>query len=234
MSDLNSDNTAGPERAKQRPAPNPLRHETRLLPNAALNPRAALGAACRTRFDGRSLREAAEYVYDCDTGKGTKADDFADLIITQTGTVGAKQAFLAALAAEIDRTDIELIVACCEMPLPAMPGSRAGTTLQRPHTLPLAVCWLRYRGRRIQIVEPSEGSQHTAMPVTEVVVRPEQFAAERIRLYEAFAADWCRALEANPLEFARLRAWQLRAAVDTSLFEDLLGYSLAADYQPAL
>ena len=70
--------------------------------------------------------------------------------------------------------------------------------------------------------------------VTEVTVLPEQLPAERVRLYQSFAADWCRALEIHASEFARLRAWQLGKSPDTSLFEDLMGYGLPAGYAPTL
>jgi hypothetical protein len=211
-----------------------LRHESRLLPNVALDPRGRYGAACRARFDGRTLREAAEYVRDCETGYGQDADEFEGLLTNQRATIGARQAFLAALAAEIGRKDIHLIVACCEMPLPDIASGPAGAPLRRPRTLPLAVCWLRYRGRRLQIVEPSQASLQTVKRVTEVAVRPEQMAAERLRLYTTFAADWCRALETSPVEFARLRAAQLRLSAGTSVFEDLMGHALSSTYVPSL
>jgi hypothetical protein len=211
-----------------------LRHEGRLLPNVSLDPRGRYGAACRARFDGRTLREAAEYVCECDTGPGQTADDLHALLTGHAGTIGAKQALLAALAKEAGRDDVELVVACCEMELPEMEPLRSGAILNRPRTLPLAVCWLRHRGRRLQMVEPRHASLHTANLVTDVTVSPEQLAAERARLYQTFAADWCRALETPAGEFARLRAWQLGKAAGTSLFEDLMGYSLPAGYVPAL
>ena len=210
---------------------NLLRHEGRLLPSVSLNRRGRLGAACRNRFDGRSLREAAEYVFDCDTGPGSEPDAFESLLVSHTGTIGAKQALLAALAEEMGRSDVELIVACCEVPVMPM-SSQPMTTA--PRTLPTAACWLRYRGRRIQIVEPGQGSFAGLTPVTEVAVRPDRLPAERVRLYQAFAADWCRALETHPAEFARLRGRQLRLSVGTSMFEDLLGYGLPFDYAPKL
>ena len=209
-----------------------LRHEGRLLPNVSLNSRGRYGAICRARFDGRSLREAAEYVCDCATGAGETPDDFQGLLTHHTGSIGAKQALLAALAAEVGRKDVQLMVACCEMQLPERPAARGDSLLRRPHTLPLAVCWLRFRGRRLQIVDPRHGSLQSMTLVTEVAVRPEQLAAERVRLYKIFAADWCRALEILPVEFARLRAWQLRVSAGTGVFEDLLGHVLPPDYAP--
>jgi hypothetical protein len=222
------------QRAAERKAERALRHESSLLPNVALNPRGRYGAACRARFDGRSLREAAEYVRDCDTGPGQTPDDFEGLLANYRGTIGAKQALLAVLAAEIGRKDIQLIVACCEMPLPDMICAPLESMSHYPRTLPLAVCWLRYRGRRLQIVEPSHASLQTVEPVTEVVVRPEQLAGERVRLYTTFAADWCRALETSPVEFARLRGALLTLSAGTSVFEDLMGHALSPTYAPSL
>jgi len=211
-----------------------LRHEGRLLPNVSLDPRGRYGAACRARFDGRTLREAAEYVCECDTGPGRTPDDLHALLTGHTGTIGAKQALLAALAKEAGRDDVELVVACCEMQLPEMGPLRSESIPRHPRTLPLAVCWLRHRGRRLQMVEPRHASLHTANLVTEVTVAPEQLASQRVRLYKTFAADWCRALETQAGEFARLRAWQLGKSAGTSLFEDLMGYGLPASYVPVL
>jgi hypothetical protein len=211
-----------------------LRHEGRLLPNVSLDPRGRYGAACRARFDGRTLREAAEYVCECDTGPGQTPDDLRALLTGHTGTIGAKQALLAALAKEAGRDDVELVVACCEMELPEMGPLRSESILRRPRTLPLAVCWLRHRGRRLQMVERRHASLHTGNLITEVPVPPEHLALERVRLYKTFAEDWCRALEIHASEFARLRAWQLGKATGTSLFEDLLGYGLPASYVPVL
>jgi hypothetical protein len=211
-----------------------FRHEGRLLPNVSLDPQGRFGAACRARFDGRTLREAAEYVCECDTGPGQTPDDLNVLLTGHTGTIGAKQALLAALAKEAGRDDVELVVACCEMQLPESEPLYNGSLLRRPRTLPLAVCWLRHRGRRLQMVEPRHASLQTVNLVTEVIVPPEQLPLERVRLYRSFAADWCRALETNADEFARLRAWQLSKSAGTSLFEDLMGYALPASYVPVL
>jgi hypothetical protein len=237
------DRGAGANRSHSGPDQTPgiLRHEGRLLPNLPLNPSGTYGSACRARFDGRSLREAAEYVCECGADPGPSPDDLAALFTGHTGTIGAKQSLLAALTAEVGRQDVQLTVACCEMRLPEPSSARRDPAIQRsdsairrPDTLPLAVVWLRHRGRRLQIVEPRHASLQTLRLVTEVTVEPAQLAAERIHLYETFAADWCRALEVHPAEFARLRAWQLRLAGDTSLFEDLLGHALPADFAPRL
>jgi DNA-binding CsgD family transcriptional regulator len=211
-----------------------LRHEGSLLPNVALNPRGAFGAACRAGFDGRTLREVADYVRECDGVPGVGPDAFQGVITQHTGTIGAKQALLAALAAENGRNDVQLMVACCEMQVPYSDNEHLKLGGQRRHKFPLAVCWLRYKGRRLQIVEANQASLQTVELVTEMPVRPEQLAAERIRLYQTFAADWCRALETGPNEFARLRASLLSMSAGTSIFEDLLGYALPPGYLPAL
>jgi hypothetical protein len=225
----------GPAAKSIEVAPTPdLRHEARLLPNVVLNPRGRYGAACRAQFDGRTLREAADYVIDCDCEPGPTPDSFEILLARRTGTIGAKQAFLAAVADEMGRDDVQLIVACCEMQL-SDPGRRhAEPRGHAPQTLPLAVCWLRYGRRRLQMVEPNHASLQTIKLVSEVVVPAHQLAAERVKLYRAFSADWCRALEVEPSEFASLRASQLKQSVGSSVFEDLLGFALAPDYVPIL
>lgn len=213
--------------AKPRPM---LQHELRLLPKVTLNPRGALGSACRAKFHVYSLREAAEYVRECDSDAGRTPDSIEGLLAHRSGTIGAKQALLAALAAEAGRADVQLVVGCCEMRTPEDAALKRG--IPGLNTLPLAVCWLRYKGRRLQIVEPDQASLQTAKLVTEVVVRAEQLHAERARLFAVFATDWCRAFEVPPREFARLRASQLITSAGTSIFEDLLGYGLPPDYAP--
>jgi len=211
-----------------------IRHEVSHLPNVVLNPRGAFSAACRARFDGRTLREVADYVRDCDSVPGPASDAFPGVITRHTGTIGAKQALLAALAAENGRNDVQLMVACCEMQVPYSDNEHLELGGQRRQKFPLAVCWLRYKGRRLQIVEAKQASLQTVELVTEIPVRPEQLAAERIRLYQTFAADWCRALETSPSEFARRRASLLSLSAGTSVFEDLLGYALPPGYVPTL
>ena len=211
-----------------------LRHDGRFLPNVVLNPRAPLSAACRAGFDGRTLREAGDYVRDCDSLPGLVSDAFPEVITRHTGTIGAKQALLAALAAENGRNDVQLMVACCEMQVPYSEHEHLEATGHRRQRFPLAVCWICYKGRRLQIVEAREASLQTIELVTEMPVRPEQLVAERIRLYQTFAADWCRALETGPNEFARLRASLLSMSAGTSIFEDLLGYALPPNYLPTL
>ena len=211
-----------------------IRHEASFLPKMALNPHRAFSAACRAGFDGRTLREVADYVRDCDSVPGLASDAFPGVITQHTGTIGAKQALLAALAQENGRRDVQLMVACCEMQVPYLDHEHLDLAGQRCHKFPLAVCWLCFKGRRLQIVEAKQASLQTVELVTEMPVRPEQLAAERIRLYQTFAADWCRALEVDPSDFARLRASLLTMSAGTSIFEDLLGYALPPGYMPTL
>ena len=75
---------------------------------------------------------------------------------------------------------------------------------------------------------PSPNSRATAIPAA-IAASGEVETARG-----TFAADWCRALEIHVSEFARLRAWQLGGCAGTSVFEDLMGYSLPASYVPAL
>lgn len=212
-----------------------IRHEVSHLPNVTLDPRGALGAACRARFDGRTLREVADYLRECESAPGSNWDAFPEVIARHTGTIGAKQAFLAALAAENGREDVQLLVACCEMQLSHF-GDRVDWVLagRRLQKFPLTTCWLRYKGRRLQICEPRQASLQAIELVTEIPVRSEQLAAERVRLYQVFSADWCRAMEVEPSEFARQRASLLKISAGTSIFEDLLGFSLPPEFLPKL
>ncbi len=207
-----------------------LQHELRLLPRVTLNPRGPLSSACRAKFHVRSLREAAEYLRECDSGAGMAPDSIENLLTYRSGTIGAKQALLAALAAEAGRSDVRLVVGCCEMRTAedSSPKHRASSL----NTLPLAVCWLTYKGRRLQIVEARQASLATAKRVTEVEVQADRLPWERKRLFEGFATDWCRAFEVSALDFARSRASQLIKFAGMSVFEDLLGYVLPPEYAP--
>ena len=211
-----------------------VRHEVSHLPNVVLDPRGVLGAACRARFDGRTLREAAEYVCECESEPGPASDAFPGVITGHTGTIGAKQALIAALAAENGRSDVRLMVACCEMQVPYGDHGHVEPAGRGLPKFPLAVCWLFYKGRRLQICEAKQASLQTVELVTEMPIGPEQLAAERVRLYQTFAADWCRAMETGPNEFARQRASLLSISAGTSIFEDLLGCVLPPDYVPTL
>ncbi len=216
------------------PAPNQARplhlpHQSRWLPDIALNVAGPLGCACRRTLNCRSLRDVADYLRDCSEQPGPAPDNPTALLIHHVGTLGAKQALLAALAAECGRDDVQLVVACY-----AFEVSRETENSDRPITLPLAVCHLRWRSRDIQIAEPGAGSLLFEKAVSVVRVDPQRLATERVQVYRRWAADWCRALDLNPLDFGRLRAVQLRKAERKAVFEDLLGHSLASSYVPAL
>ncbi len=197
-----------------------------------LNPRGALSSVCRAKFHLYSLREAAEYMRECDGAAGKAPDAIENLLSHSSGTIGAKQALLAALAAEAGRSDVRLVVGCCE--LRTAQELISGHETASLNTLPLAACWLTYKGRRLQIIEPRQASLHSAKLVTEIEVDAKQLPSERRRLFEGFAADWCRAFDVSALEFARLRASQLIKFAGTSVFEDLLGYVLPPDYTPTV
>jgi DNA-binding CsgD family transcriptional regulator len=206
-----------------------LRYQSHWLPNLTLSSKSPLGRECRARLNCHTLREVGDYLRDCDSAPASAPDDPAALLAQGTGTLGAKQALLAALALERGRRDLVLMVACHELSL-----NSAGANGERvhPQTLPLAVCYLAFQGRRLQIAAAESISQLNDGVVTEVAVAPHQLAAERIRLYGEFAADWCQALEVSPQHFAALRAEQLRTAVSHAVREDLLGHLLAPDYTP--
>jgi len=210
-----------------------LRHERHAIPDIPIAGSRPYGAACASRFGARTLRDAVDFVCGCDSQPGPKPDDIHSLLTYGTGTIGAKQALLVALAIEQEYEGMELIVACCELRLPSS-SSRQDSGLRRLNTLPMAVCWIRVQDRRLQIFERTGRPMHSVNPITECPVRPEQLSVQRIGLYRTFAADWCRALEADPLEFARLRAWQLRASPGTATYENLLGYGLSPSFAPSV
>jgi hypothetical protein len=122
---------------------------------------------------------------------------------------------------------VQLVVACHELEI-----SSGSASEERRATLPLAACYLRCGTRELQIAEPGAGSVLVDKALSSECVDPQRLARVRMRLYQRFALDWCRALDLSPVTFARLRATQLRQAERHSVFEDLLGHGLPPSYIP--
>ena len=203
-----------------------LHHQSRWLPEVNLSVAQPLSVACRRVFMARTLRDAADALRDCGNQPGPTPDDPSSLLTHLTGTLGAKQALIAALAAECGREDVHLVLACHELP--------RDTPEEPEHLLlPLVVCCLQIRTRAIQIAESGSGSQVHRMALSRIRVRPETMSTERVNLYRTLSADWCRALDIEPAAFAQLRAERLRNATARSVYEDLLGYGLPPSYQPS-
>ena len=203
-----------------------LHHQSRWLPEVKLGIAQPLSVACRQVFMARTLRDVADALRDCGNQPGPAPDDPVALLTHLTGTLGAKQALIAALAAECGREEVQLVLACHELP-PDTPEEP-----EHP-SLPLVVCCLQIRARAIQIAEPGSGSHVHRKALSRIRVRPETMSAERVNLYRMLSADWCRALDFEPAAFARLRAKRLRDAIARSVYEDLLGYGLPPSYQPS-
>jgi DNA-binding CsgD family transcriptional regulator len=205
-----------------------FQHQSRWLPDVKLSHTLALSVACRRALQARTLRDVADALRDCGEEPNPSPDDPNALLVHLTGTLGAKQALLAALAVECGRADVQLILACHELPIADPPGT--GT---RPATLPMILCHLRSRARNIQIAEAGSGSILYGKALSVEHVDPLTMAAERVTMYQTFASEWCRALDVAPAAFAQLRAEQLRMAARRSVFEDLLGYRLAPGFTPS-
>lgn len=218
-----------------RPTAPLLRRQSRFLPHAALNITGRLGSACRAApCNLRFLRDVADYMLGFDAAPGGRPDCLDDVLAQQGGTLGAKQALLAALAQECARDEVQLIVACGELTVTSAPGLEPLFIEHPTRTLPLAICYVRCRNRRLQICDFDSGSQMTAPPDSETTVDPVDLAGRRLSLYREFAADWCRAFDLAPQEFARLRAHALRTAPTPAVYEDLMGHALDPNFQPTL
>lgn len=204
-----------------------IQRQSRWLPDLNLSSAGPLGEVCRRTFGCRTLRDVADVLREFDDLPNPSPDDPAALLTHLTGTLGAKQALLAALAAESGCEDVQLILACYEL----HPPSRASSA-KPPGTLPLVVCHLRCRARDVQISKAGAGSIIQGNPLSTTRVEPMTMSVERLRLYKSFAAEWCEALEVAPGDFASLRAHQLVGAERRSVIEDLLGYQLSPDFVP--
>ena len=221
--------------AVPRPTRTLLRRQSRFLPHAALNFSGRLSSGCRAApCNLRFLRDVADYMLGFDAAPGGRPDCPDDVLAQQGGTLGAKQALLAALAHECARDEVQLTIACGELTVTSAPGLETLFLEHPTRTLPLAICYLRCRNRRLQICDFGNGSQMTAPPDSESTVDPADLAKRRLSLYREFAADWCRAFDLAPPEFARLRAHALRTAPTPAVFEDLMGHALGPNFQPTL
>ncbi len=204
-----------------------IQRQSRWLPDLSLSATGPLGEVCRHTFNCRTLRDVADVLREFDDLPNPSPDDPTALLTHRTGTLGARQALLAALAAESGCDDVQLILACYELLLP-----RTAASASPPGTLPLVVCYLHCRARDVQISKAGAGSIIQGNPLSTTRVEPMTMCAERIRLYKSFAAEWCEALEVTPGAFASLRADQLLNAQRHSVVEDLLGYQLPPDFAP--
>ena len=225
----------GGSTAVSRPTPTLLRRQSRYLPHVALNFTGRLGSVCRAApCNLRFLREVADYMLGFDAAPGGRPDCLDDVLAQQGGTLGAKQALLAALAQESARDEVRLTVACGELTITGTPGLETLFIENPTRTLPLAICYLSCRNRRLQICDFGSGSQMTAPPDSETTVNPVNLAGRRLSLYRDFAADWCRVFDLAPQEFAQLRAHALRTAPTPAVYEDLMGHALDPNFQPTL
>lgn len=207
--------------------PQRLSHQSRWLPNVALSQSGPLSIAARRTLHCRSLRDVADFVRECPGEPGPIPDDPAAVLVHHSGTLGAKQALLAALAAEAGRPDVRLVVACHELDVASALTSGGGRA-----TLPVAACYLRCSTRKVQIAEPGEGSIFSEDAVYSEQVEPFTLAKDRVRLYRRFARDWCAALDMTSEQFAQLRALQLHRETRRSIVEDLLGHVLPPTFVP--
>ena len=225
----------GGSTAVSRPTATLLRRQSRFLPHAALNFAGRLGSGCHAApCNLRFLRDVADYMIGFDAAPGGRPDCLDDVLAQQGGTLGAKQALLAALAQECARDEVQLTVACGELTVTSAPGLENLFIEHPTRTLPLAVCYLRFRNRRLQICNFGSGSQMAAPPDSETTVDPVDLAGRRLSLYREFAADWCRVFDLSPQEFARLRAHALRTSPTPAVYEDLMGHALDPNFQPTL
>lgn len=206
-----------------------LQRQSRWLPNAALSLTRPIGAACRRIFHAHSLRDVADALRDCADRPNPVPDDLSALLTHLSGTLGAKQALLAALAAECGHPEVQLMLACHELQVPG--ASEPGGRHLR---LPIVVCFLRCRAREIQISRAETGSVLYGRALSAMSVEPSSLAGERVKVYQSFAADWCRALDIEPEDFAQRRAQVLRSQAPRAVIEDLLGYLLPLEYVPRL
>jgi len=164
------------------------------------------------RFDGRTLREVAEYVLRMRYRAWPSSRRLAGLLTGHIGTIGAKTGPCGRVGEGSRPGDVELVVACCELPLPELEPLRNGFILRRPRSLPLAVCWLRYA------VDACKWSSRGTHRCTRSRSSPR--SPSLLRTWRRSACDSIRRLPRTGVErwrsrprVCRLRAWQLGKSV---------------------
>jgi hypothetical protein len=133
-------------------------------------------------------RAAARFVSQLRYGRNSLAHDPLVVLREGRGTCGTKHALLRRLAMEQD-LEISLVVGIYEMNAQNTPG--VGSVLQKYGlvSLPEAHCYLRFRGKRIDVTGENCGLREIKFVFEEDIV-PEQVGEYKAVLHRQFLQRW--------------------------------------------
>ncbi len=152
-------------------------------------------------------RAAARFVSRLRYGRNSLAHDPLAVLREGRGTCSTKHALLGRLAME-QRLEIALVVGIYEMDAQNTPG--VGGVLEKCGltSLPEAHCYLRFRGKRIDITDQNGGLPEPKFFLEEDIV-PEQIGEYKAALHREFLQRWIA--EGNVPSRRNLEElWQIR------------------------
>jgi hypothetical protein len=133
-------------------------------------------------------RAAARFVSRLRYGRNSSASDPLVVLREGRGTCSTKHALLRRLAIEQD-LEIALVVGIYEMSGQNTPGVGGVLEKYALASLPEAHCYLRFRGKRIDITGDNGGLRELKFLLEEDIV-PEQIGEYKVALHREFLQRW--------------------------------------------
>jgi hypothetical protein len=150
--------------------------------------------------------EVAEAIRALPYGRVRDTQDVAAVLKEHKGTCSSKHRFLAALAHECGRPDVQLMVGLYGMSERNTPGIGPALREEQLSDIPEAHCYLMYASQRFDFTGLAAGS---ASPfeslVEECVVSPADLPSAKLALHRRAVDLWARARDMDPD-----RAWAIR------------------------
>jgi hypothetical protein len=158
-----------------------------VLDPVVLRPSGDISAAF-IRTGSLDYRAAARFVSLLPYGRNSLAHDPLVVLREGRGTCSTKHALLRRLAKEQD-LEIALVVGIYEMNAQNTPGVGGVLERYRLVSLPEAHCYLRSRGKRIDVTGENGGLRELKFLLEEAIV-PEQIGEYKAALHREFLQRW--------------------------------------------
>jgi len=133
----------------------------------------------------------------CPMGRTRATDDIGAVLQEQQGTCSSKHRFLAALAHECGRTDVQLMLGLYEMSEGNTPG--IGRALGELPAIPEAHCYLAHEGKRFDFTGLAAGG---ASPFESLIeersVSPADLPAAKLAYHRRAIEKWAQARGLDP------------------------------------
>lgn len=141
--------------------------------------------------------ELAEAIRRMPYGRAHDSEDIAAVMREQKGTCSSKHRFLAAVAHECGRMDVQLMLGLYEMSEANTPG--VGAALGELQAIPEAHCYLMHEGKRFDFTGLAGG---VASPfeslVEERVVSPADLPSAKVSYHRRALEAWAHAHGVTP------------------------------------